>query len=424
MNIILILSLIPVAIWVFMAPISSRFSDLNTITTSLGQILGLVGMSLFSINLILAGRFKILDKYFKGLDKVYANHSKIGSISFSMILFHPLLLVVQYLSISTKAAALFFVPFINMPITWGIISLFMMIVLISFTFYIKLKYHIWKISHKFMIVAFMFGVIHTLTVSSDISRNDFLRYYIFSLAFVGLIVSIRQAFFYKFINKKIEYKVANVNRLNTDIVEIEMEPVSDKLKFNEGQFAFFSFLSGGVSSEPHPFSISSSSSEDNLKITVKNLGDYTSILGNLAKNDSVAIDGPYGDFSYKNVSSKNQIWVAGGIGITPFFCMAQNLDKDYNVDFYYSVKDSDEAVYVNELKNISNKNPNFKFNLWSAKEKGYINGGVVSSLSGGVSDKDIFFCGPPMLMESLKNQFISLGVDIKKIHYENFSFFS
>jgi predicted ferric reductase len=405
-----------------MAPISSRFGDFATISTSLGQIFGLVGMTLFSINLILAGRFKFLDKYFNGLDKVYKNHSKIGSIAFSMILFHPIFLVIQYLSMSTKAAALFFVPFINMPITWGIISLFLMIVLISFTFYIKLKYHIWKMSHKFMVLAFAFGVIHTLTISSDISRNYLLRSYIFLLAFAGLVVSIRQAFLSKLLVKKLKYKVVGVNQLNTDVVEIEMEPIDEGMSFTPGQFAFFSFLSKGVTSEFHPFSISSSNKGTTLKITVKNLGDYTSLLKNLNKNDEVLVDGPYGHFSYQNVSSKNQIWIAGGIGITPFYSMAQNLDKGYNVNFYYSIKEEKEAVYTRELQDISDRNPNFKFNIWNAKDKGYINGKVIGDLSGGVEGKDIFFCGPPIFMENLKNQFTSLGVNSEKIHYENFSF--
>lgn len=422
MNIVIILASLPVVIWAFMAPITSRFTDLGTIFTSIGQIFGLVGMSLFSINLILSGRLKFLDKYFKGLDKVYINHSKIGAISFSMLLFHPLFLVVQYLLISTKAAATFFIPGNDVPVTWGIISLGLMIILIGFTFYIKLKYNIWKFSHKFMILAFAFAVVHTLMISSDVSRNHFLAGYILLLAVLGLIVSIRQAFLNKALVKKFEYRVKIASPLNEDITEIEMEPLKNKMDFIPGQFAFFSFLSGGVTSESHPFSISSSDKDSNLKITVKNLGDYTGLLRNLKPGDGILIDGPYGHFSYKNVESKNQIWVAGGIGITPFFSMAKSLTPEYNVDFYYSVKEGGEAVYTNELQDISFKNPNFKFNLWSSKDKGYINGGVVANLSGGVADKDIFFCGPPVLMESLKNQFASLGVDIKKIHYENFSF--
>ena len=423
MSIILILSLIPVVIWGFMAPFADRFADLNSITTSLGQILGLVGMALFAINLILASRFKWLDRHFRGLDKVYANHSKIGAIAFSMLLFHPLMLVVKYLALSTNMAALFFVPFTNMPITWGIVSLFLMIVLLSFTFYFKFKYNIWKMSHKFMTLAFFFGVIHTFMITSDVSRNMLLRYYILGLAFLALFVIIRKVIYEKLSLNRYKYKVKNVVLLNKDILEVEMEPLGRKMVYFSGQFSFFEFIGTGVSPESHPFSISSSSNDNNLKITVKNLGDYTRTLSNINMNDLVIIDGPYGNFSFRNVTNKNQIWIAGGIGITPFYSMAQVLDPSYHIDFYYSVKEASEAVYVKELQDIALKNPSFKFNLWCADEKGYISGSAISKLSGGIKDKDFFFCGPPMLMDSLKNQFMALGVDIKDIHYEDFSFF-
>ncbi|MFA6355334.1 MAG: ferric reductase-like transmembrane domain-containing protein [Candidatus Paceibacterota bacterium] len=422
MNIIIILSAIPVVIWGFMAPLAERFADLNSITTSLGQILGLVGMTLFAINLILAGRFKWLDRHFKGLDKVYAYHARVGAIAFSMLLFHPLMLVVKYLMISNNQAAMFFVPFIDMPVTWGILSLLLMIVLICFTFYIKLKYNRWKFSHYFMKLAFLFAIIHTFLISSDISRNNLLRYYILILALVAIIITIRKVVVDKLSFHKFKYKVKNVLQLNKDIIEIEMEALGRKITFTPGQFCFFEFLSVGVSSESHPFSISSSPKDDNLKITVKNLGDFTSILKDLKINEEVIVEGPYGNFSYEKVANKNQIWIAGGIGITPFYSMIQNLKSEYSVDFYYSVKEESEAVYVKELQAIASINPNFKFNLWCANEKGYINAGVVTNLSGGVEGKDIFFCGPPMLMDSLKNQFVTLGVDITNIHYEDFSF--
>ena len=102
--------------------------------------------------------------------------------------------------------------------------------------------------------------------------------------------------------------------------------------------------------------------------------------------------------------------------------MAQNIENEYKVDLYYSVKEEREAVYLDDLKNTSQKNSNFKFNFWQAKENGYLNAGIVANLSKGLDSKDIFLCGPPMFMDGLKNQFLSLGVDIKKIHYENFSF--
>lgn len=423
MFIVVILTLIPVIIWAFMEPLGLRFLDLNSAATSLGQIVGLIGMALFSINLILAGRFKFLDKYFRGLDKVYQHHKDIGLISFSLLLLHPLFLVFPTLSISIRQAALFFVPFVNMPITWGIISLISMIVLISLTIYAKIKYHIWKISHKFMLIVFAFAILHTLVITSDVTRSSLLNYYILTLAFIGLAVSFNQAFLNKFLSKKFTYKVKKVSKINENIIEIEMEPLTKKMIFNEGQFAFFSFFCEKVTDESHPFSISSGSGENSLKITVKNLGDYTSFLENLKLNDEVIIDGPYGNFSYKNVPSKKQIWIAGGIGITPFLSMARNLENIYTIDLYYSVKEEREAVYQKSFQDILQNNQNFRYNLWITKDKGYINSDVISSMSNGFLDKDIFLCGPSSFMESLKNQFVSKGVNLDRIHYENFSLF-
>ena len=418
---IVILSIIPVIIWGFMEPLGLRFLNLSTITTSLGQILGLVGMTLFSINLILAGRFKFLDKYFKGLDKVYANHHKFGAIAFSMLLFHPLFLVVKYAIVSLRDAGLFFVPFVDIYITWGIISLILMIILLAITFYTNFKYQIWKFTHKFMTLAFVFAILHTFYISSDISRNNFLRYYIFTLAFIGLVMSVRKAFLDRVFIKKFKYKVRNTNKLNQDIVEVEMEPLNQRMIFVPGQFAFFSFLGKGVSAESHPFSMSSSIKENNLKIIAKNLGDYTDDLKDLKSGDRVLIDGPYGNFSYKKVNNKNQIWIAGGIGITPFLSMIKTLPSDYKVDLYYSVRENKDAIRVGELQEVARRNPNFRYKLWVTNDKGYINAGLVSSLSGSFNDKEIFLCGPTAFMQSLENQFTASGVDIKKIHYENFS---
>lgn len=405
-----------------MLPLNVRFFDLNAVMTSLGQITGLLGLALFSLNLIMASRLKFLDGYFYGLNRVYNYHRAVGSVAFSLLLFHPLFLVFKYLRFSLRSAALFLLPFAgDSAATYGLIALALMIVLLATTFYAKIKYQTWKMSHKFMTLVFIFALLHVIFITSDISRDLILRYYILGLGAIGLAAGFYRAWLNKFLNHDFTYRLINLNWFNPSVVEIELAPTGQAIKFQAGQFAFLRFKSGGLEPESHPFSLSSAPSEKNLKFLIKALGDYTGRLGNLRAGDLCLIEGPFGKFSYKNTSGKNQIWLAGGIGITPFLSMAGDLKDDgYKIDLYYSTKDKAEAVLMERLVNLSLINHNFKITPWYSDERGRITGQKISELSRGLADKDVFICGPVAFMRSLRQQFIKLNVPGSKIHWEKF----
>ena len=421
--IIVILALIPIVEWFLMEPMSFRFFDLNSITTSLGQITGLLGMILFSLNLILSNRSRFFDRMFGGLHYFYNYHKQLGMISFCMILFHPLLLMVKYLANSVQSAALFLLPGTDFAITTGIIALLLMIILLVITIYTKIKYHIWRFSHKFMVVVFVFAIIHTMFVSSDISNDMFLRYYIFTFAFVGLLLGAYRSFLRKIFNKDFEFKVVKVNILNNSVAEIEIEPVDRKMEFRSGQFIFIRFVGVGISSEPHPFSIASFTGDDNLKIVIKSLGDYTSTINRLTPGMLARVEGPFGSFYENNNSVKKEIWIAGGVGITPFLSMARSIGNiNHNIDLCYCLKNPSEAVLLNELNAISVLNNKFRVFPWYSETQGFINGDIIEKGSSGLMDTDIYICGPLPFMRILQNQFISKGVDKANIHFEEFNF--
>jgi predicted ferric reductase len=269
--IILLFALIltPIARWFFLEPISSRFFDLNSSMTSIGQITGLLGMILFSINLILSNRSVFFDRLFSGLHKLYFFHKWLGAISFSLLLFHPLFLVVKYVRFSLLDAAMFLLPGGEISITMGIVSLGLMIILLILTIHIKIKYHIWRFSHKFLVIAFIFAIIHTILISSDISRDIFLRYYILLFAFLGLLSGAYRSFFRFILNEDYEFIVKKIDILNSSVVEIEIEPRGKIMKFFPGQFIFIRFVGVGISSETHPFSITSMEGDNNIKILIK-----------------------------------------------------------------------------------------------------------------------------------------------------------
>lgn len=423
-SLILIIAILPVFRWIQISPLQYRFLDFSATMASIGQITALLGMMLFSISLILSGRFMVLDRYLHGLDNVYSKHHILGAISFPLLLFHPLFLAFRFLPVSTKDAALFLLPGASQSINYGIISLFLLIILIMLTFFVRLVYHRWKMSHTFMIVVAFFAILHSITTASDISRDPFLRNYILGFSFLGFAASFHQAFLSRYIRKKYIYIVKKISRVSSGTVEIEMSPKNDRLNFNAGQFIFISFSSESISPETHPFSISSSENDPNLRISIKSLGDFTKDISRIEIGTEAKIEGPYGKFSRNNSKSKDQIWIAGGIGITPMLSMARSFkNNDRSIDLYYITRNKDDAPFLDELLGISKSHPNFRMFNWFSSEKGRFSGNDLFSSNERLPDKDIFLCGPLTFMESIRTQLIDIGVPRSNIRWEKFNFY-
>lgn len=416
-----ILALIPIFRWAFIQPLSIRFFDFSSTMTSLGQITGLLGMMLFSLNLIISNRSQFFDKIFLGLHHFYNAHKWLGALSFSLLLFHPILLALKFVTISTREAAMFLLPGTSNAVDLGIYALLGMILLLGITFYLKIKYNIWRFSHKFMVIVFVLAILHTLLISSDVSRDMFLRFYILFFAFVGLFNGFFRAFLRKFFNKDTKFKVSSIKSLTGQVVEIKLSSFGEKMKFNPGQFVFIRFELPGMK-EPHPFSISSGSGSDDFELVIKSFGDFTENLKYLQIGTVAQIEGPYGDFFKKN-SNKKEIWIAGGVGITPFLSKARSLENiEHPIDLYYCVKEKNEAVLLNELNAITLTKNTFKVFPWFSKENGYISGDIILKNSGELKDVDIYICGPLPFMKLLQDQFIKLGVEKNNIIFEEFNF--
>jgi len=185
---ILILALAPMILWSAMTPLSSRFIDLMTTLTSLGQLTGLIGTVLFSLNLVLASRHRYLEKFFFGLNQAYFNHHWLGGSAFILLLFHPLLLVIKYIPLSIALAAQFFLPLpFDIAKSTGILALALMIVLLWLTFYIRPRYQLWKTTHKFLGLAFWLASLHVYFIPSDVARSLPLRIYMLVFIVLGFL---------------------------------------------------------------------------------------------------------------------------------------------------------------------------------------------------------------------------------------------
>jgi predicted ferric reductase len=419
-----VLSLSPLLFWLLaLLPVTYRFYNLYSTFTSLGDMFGLVGTAMFSLTLVLSARVEWFEDYFGGMNQVYIAHHLFGGISLLLLLFHPLFLALSRWTISLKVASSFLLPGEDWTINFGITSLLLMIALLVLTFFIKLQYQNWKLSHQFLGGVFFLGAIHGFFVSSDISRNRLLWWYMFFIVTLGIIAFVYRTLLGKYTVRRSEYVVQEISVLKDNVTQVLLTPVKRSIKIIPGQFVFVSFQSAGVSNETHPFSISGIDEKGDIALSIKAQGDYTQTLKDLQPGEKAYIEGGYGRFSYQKYHNTQQIWIAGGIGIVPFLSMATDINiAGYLIDLYYTVHDEGEAVYLDDLIQLAQSRTNFRVIPYVSKTQGRLTAEIVAKTSGGdITKKDIFLCGPPPMMKSLRKQFHELRVPDSRIHSEEFT---
>ena len=427
--IIVVLSLIPVFLLFQYGP-SRDMTSYSEITHRLGQIAALVGVTLFALTFVLSTRFRFIENLFGGLDKVYMAHGIMGSIALVLLLFHPILLVLKFLPANFNLAAVYLLPGSYWSVNFGIIALFGLATLVGVTLYSRMKYQKWKFTHEFLGTVFIIAMLHIFLVRNQAARDYiFNGYYLFAgiVAGIGIIAFAYSLILRKRIAEHRTYRVKNIQTLGT-VFGITFSPERDALKYNSGQFVFLRFFSKKISSEPHPFSIASKSDDPELKVYIKKLGDFTSELVNLKVGDKAIIEGPYGRFSYKNDNPKldrlDQVWVAGGIGITPFIGMAQDLEKlmKNKITLYYAVNVEDELLELDLFKSIEKSNNNFQIIPWIKDKNGYLDAKIIREHSGSLKTKEFYICGPPGMKSALAKGLMDSGVKKNRIIMEDFSF--
>lgn len=442
-SLLILLTLIPAVFWLIYNPLNEIFASPQSFFFALGKLLSLIGFTLFALNLVLATRTKWLEKMFGGLNEVYKLHHYVGGLALSFLAFHPMLLAVSYIYLSDfatsiKSAAQFLLPKAivfsgptsdlqqNVAFNAGSVAFFGMVVLLVLTFFVRLPYQVWLFTHKFLGVAFLLACVHTLMISSDASRHEILFYYMLFISILGLSAYIYRTIMGNVLVRRIKFKVTKIGVVAGNVVQVELEPLDKVISFSPGQFVFVRFLKDSnvfISGESHPFSMASAPSENGLRFYIKSSGDYTKTLEKLQIGQIAEVEGAFGRFSYTNFPDKSQIWIAGGIGVTPFISMARSLKPGGpNIDMYYTVVKRSELIEQTTLAEFLPANyPNFKYHSYVFDEtKTYLSAELIKNQVGDLSGKEIFICGPKSMMRSLRSQFRQLGVPNRQIHSEEF----
>ena len=426
---IFLIAALPVLLWILLGDgVNNVMRDYASFTHGFGVIFGLVGMTLFALTFVLSTRLNWVEDLFSGLDKSYLAHGILGGLALILIMAHPILLVLKFVPNQINLAANYLLPSSYWSINFGIIAISGFILLIFITLFVKMKYHHWKFSHEFLGLVFLFAVLHVFLVRGNISQGDiFLGYYVYAaiVSFIGLSAFSYSLFIKGKSSKVRKYVVKSVKEVG-DFFQIVMSPKAKGISYKAGQFVFVRFYNKNLLKEFHPFSIVSKSGEGDITIVAKKLGDYTKKLSHLREGDNVLIEGPYGRFDYKEYSNSSQVWIAAGVGVTPFIGMAQDVLNDSSfkgsIDLFYTVREAHELLGDSIFKGVEEKSTMFKYHSWLSNKQGRLNEKVIFEKSGKFRDKEFFICGPTKFKESIMDSLIKSGVKKEKIHEEAFDF--
>lgn len=197
------------------------------------------------------------------------------------------------------------------------------------------RYSKWLLWHKLFSVLFILLSVHSIRLMDPADAFLPLGWINIAVTLVGLrysaVLLVRGAGR----EKTVKAAVTDV-RVDRDVTLLTVRP-EKPLSVRPGEFAFLAT----DGEEKHPFSVASVRPDGTLLFAVKALGDYTTnTVPTIAAGDVVSVEGPWGAFTPAFLEGdaqkkpRHEVWVAGGIGIAPFYAWLESAAKEENAAPY------------------------------------------------------------------------------------------
>lgn len=165
--------------------------------------------------------------------------------------------------------------------------------------------------------------------------------------------------------------------------------------------------------------VNSQDERDRYLIAVKNevsgRGGSRFIHSQLHVGQSVTIGGPRNNFRLREDSS-HCVFIAGGIGITPLYCMIQRLERlERSWELHYAAADREQAAFVEQLERLQPKT-HFYFKSDRPRHQALDLGQIVRNSR---PDADFYCCGPNRMLLDLETATASIPPE--RVHAEYFT---
>lgn len=384
---------------------------------------GMELIMLLSLGMLFGMRPLWLERLRGGLDKLYQLHRRLGIAAALMLSTHWLLhLSPRWLLrlglIAPRAHSLHPPGFawtslakqVGEWAAWAVLGLVILALLRA------VPYGFWRKLHKLFAPIYLMGVFHGLILIPTVLWRTPLGWALAVLLLAGVYAALAS----------LQRKVGSLQRhagtmtavspLPGNMLEVRCR-VPRWPGHQAGQFALLRFDAGEGT---HPFTIASAwPGHGELRFVIKALGDYTASLpGRLQAGAEVLLEGPYGGFT-GGVDGRPlhgpQVWVAGGVGVTPFLAWLQSAWQPLHVpvDFFYCVPHAAEAVGLDEVRRACQR-LGVRLHVLESRQGQRLDAQALPEAA------DVWFCGPRRLGKQLQRQLARRAAP-PRFHHEAFS---
>lgn len=183
------------------------------------------------------------------------------------------------------------------------------------------------------------------------------------------------------------------------------------------------------------FSIASAPDEGLLLVATRMRDTaFKRVLGTMPIGSQVKIEGPFGNLVLHNDQARAGVFLAGGIGITPFRSILLRAAREqlpHRLFLFYANRRPEDAPFLQELEALQRLNPSYIFiptmtdmsrshRPWQG-ETGVINQELLAKHLTSAAAPIYYIAGPPGMVEAMRTLLNGIRVDDDDIRTEEFA---
>lgn len=430
-------------LWFAAEPSAPAPANFFALRAAMMQYSGVIAMGAMSLAMLLALRPGWPERWFGGLDKMYRLHKWLGIAALIVAVIHWLwaqgprwAVGWGWLERPVRGAR----PAIENPVEaffaslrgaaeglgeWAFYATVILIVLALVKYF---PYRLFYKTHRLLAVTYLVLAFHSVVLLKFSYWSQPVGWVMALLLAFGTAAAVIVLLRRVGAGRQVQGRIASLQYYpGVRALETEIKVPHGWPGHKPGQFAF---ATSNTSEGAHPYTIASCWDDKERRITfiTKELGDHTRRLRErLHVGQEVKIEGPYGCFTLDD-DRPHQIWIGGGIGITPFIArmkerqrkVAGNERLPRTVDLFHTTADIDEEAFAKLTADA--KSANVQLHILVDTRDGFLTGKRIREAVPQWREASVWFCGPVGFGEALRKDFAAQEFPVaQRFHQELFA---